>query len=208
MLTKTKERPILFSGPMVLALLAGTKTQTRRLVKADVNSLSHPVLMDNEEPAYWAWSHTHVVCPYGVPGDRLWVKETFHYDNSAYVAQYKDAPWLGMPDAGNAETFYRASEKNPEIFPRWKPSIFMPRWASRITLEVTGVRVERLNDISEEDAKAEGVTIKMDAHVAAEIAGKPWTPATMEYWHLWESINGKGSWALNPWVWVITFREL
>lgn len=139
--------------------------------------------------------------PFGGPGDKLWVRETFHYDNAAYVAKYKDAPWLGLPDAGTAETFYRADEKNPDIFPKWTPSIFMPRWASRITLEITEVRVERLLDISETDAIAEGVRT---------LPAPQWHPNgwRQTYWQLWDDINGRDATKANPWVWAITFKRV
>ena len=209
-----KERPILFSSSMVRAILAGTKTQTRRLVKPQ------PVMYDSGEyGVYPAFMPPQILqgflavgveamikdnfaylrkLPYGQPGERLWVKETHWWDNDAYVQSYKEQPWLGSPDPGAAQLFFRATEKAPEIFPRWRPSIFMPRWASRITLEITGVRVERLNDCSEEDAKAEGVTLKSGQGYDG------W--AKSEYIALWESIHGPGSWQANPWVWVIEFK--
>ena len=174
-----KERPILFSAPMVRALLAGTKTQTRRIVKArdlewmDVHQgLREP---DNAER-----------CPYGQPGDRLWVRETFgHFERNENFAP-------------GCEVFYRADGESLAV-ERWRPSIHMPRWASRITLEVTGVRVERLQDISEADATAEGVSAIPDEMRRA-------TPRC-DFQALWQSINGPDSWAANPWVWIVEFRR-
>ena len=186
-----KERPMLFSAPMVRAILDGRKTVTRRIVKArdlewmDVHQgLREP---DNAER-----------CPYGQPGDRLWVRETFARIDG------QTRPWI--------ETDYQATYTNGDrlgdtlgIKKRWTPSIHMPRHASRITLEVTGVRVERLQDISEADAQAEGWTrrpeVSTDPQVHKE-AARDW------FMDLWESINGPGSWDANPWVWVLDFKGL
>ena len=158
------DRPILFSAPMVRALLAGTKTQTRRVCKLDVRSgMPEPELASLLR-----------CCPYGVPGDRLWVRETWAPLTVGYA--YRADPVWNAPPAD-----------------RWHPSIHMPRAASRITLEVTGVRVERLQDISEADVIAEGCPRQM-------LYGTGW------YRDLWLKINGTGSWGANPWVWVIEFR--
>lgn len=208
--TAVRERPMLFSAPMVLALLAGKKTQTRRILKTQpsvqIETGGWPIEIARLESGDWGVCCQGVVhqcvgrCPYGRPGERLWVKETFHYDNAAYVSKYKDAPWLGMPDAGNAQTYYRASEKNPDIFPRWKPSIFMPRWASRITLEITEVRAQRLQDISEEDAIAEGVKTLPNSY---------WYPTwARTFCHLWNDINPDNGCEKNPHVWAITFKRI
>lgn len=187
------ERPILFSGEMVRAILAGQKTQTRRIVK-----------------------HHRLACLYGKPGDRLWVKETwatdFIHDDAKPVHIPQGAPLLFRADEG--ETGIAAFE-----WGRWRPSIFMRRWMSRITLELTAVRVERLQDISEEDAAAEGCTLSGVEVTAAEwMADAPTRsiapgkcvirPLALEYMRLWESINGAGSWAANPWVWVLTFKRV
>ena len=200
-----KERPILFNAPMVRALLAGTKTQTRRIVKArdlewmDVHQgLREP---DNAER-----------CPCGQPGDCIWVRESWSPDPPD-VDGWGYTAWAGCREgqiAGVPERFrhprfcnYAADWLHGPI--RWTPSIHMPRWASRITLEVTGVRVERLQDISEADAQAEGWTrrpeVSTDPQVHKE-AARDW------FMDLWESINGPGSWDENPWVWVIEFRRL
>lgn len=175
-----KERPILFSAPMVRALLEGRKTQTRRIVKlpAKDGSGDNRFVFDDAEGR-----KRFIDCPYGEPGDRLWVRETWR------PAQVDGMAWY-------------AATCGDETHERWKPSIHMPRWASRITLEITGVRVEQLQDISESDAIAEGVTPSdmkaiscLDRNYHA-------------YFMLWESINGSGSWDLNPWVWVIEFRRI
>jgi hypothetical protein len=132
----------------------------------------------------------NVKCPFGLEGHRLWVRETFA------------APW-GLDykfPSGESGIFYRAD--NPAKFPddgSWKPSIFMPRKASRITLEITEVRVERLNDVSEEDAKSEGTKYP---------AGGPTSCYRMGFSWLWDSCYGKGAWDKNPWVWAITFKRI
>jgi len=193
-----KERPILFNAPMVRALLSGSKTQTRRRFKLPPGldwyfsgALRGEETGDVHDPAGkgW-WNIDELRCPYGQPGDQLWVKETWREDS---------------PDDPEG-AIYRADQEH--LMPqggRWKPSIFMPRWASRVTLEITGVRVERLQDISETDALAEGI----HRYDVLEEAG-PHDPHFNRgtYQRLWESINGGGSWASNPWVWVITFKGI
>jgi hypothetical protein len=191
-----RERPILFSGPMVRAILAGRKTQTRRIVKPQ------RIVEDDEDSPRWSFFIHHPKClghcdyacgpygcPYGAPGDRLWVRETW-------------APIPSGPVTPQNGVLYFADEHAEKWL--WRPSIFMPRWASRITLEIVGVRVERLHAITEADAISEGVTVLPSAEIAAIVAHD--TPGRMEYWALWESINGRGSWDLNPWVWVVEFK--
>lgn len=187
-----KERPILFSAPMVRALLAGTKTQTRRIIKpqhlAFFNQDAAAMLSDwNERPL-----------PYGQTGDRLWVRETFgHFERNQHFKP-------------GCNVYYRADGNCLELEP-WRPSIHMPRWASRITLEITSVRVERLQDISEADALAEGIpSIDTPGAWTLPIPANPNLPAIYlgAFCKLWESINGPGSWDANPWVWAIEFRRL
>ena len=215
-----KERPILFSGPMVRALIDGRKTQTRRVMKPNACGLEvdeitelpalDPILKCVVSGHSGVWEDGHGFdlrwnCPYGVPGDRLWVRETWQFDNAEYVALHKREPWHGGPSREAAEVHYRATERHPDIFPKWTPSIFMPMWASRLTLEITNVRVERVQDISEDDAKAEGVTL---------IQGNPrrhdGLDFSSEYASLWDSLNAKRGygWKVNPWVWVVSFRRL
>lgn len=159
---------------MVRALLAGTKTQTRRPLKqVQIRSEAMP------EPE---WRSVHTLCPYGQPGDRLWVRETFMDLGACY---------LYRADSSAEQERAAAAPRQP-----WKPAIHMPRAASRITLEVTGVRVERLQDISEADARAEGA------------AAPPHLSYRDGYAWLWDSINGPGAWDLNPYVWCISFRVL
>jgi hypothetical protein len=198
-----KERSILFSAPMVRALLAGTKTQTRRIIKRPLNHPGRTVYTyygpGKNNPAHASvaiangpdspdGSDEKVRCPYGAAGDRLWVRETW---------APRDQQALKQRD--RAMLYYRADgEREHETDGKWRPSIFMPRWASRITLEVTGVRVEQLQEITESDAKAEGVdpvVAKLPTHRDA-------------YRSLWGEINGAGSWDENPWVWVIEFKRL
>ena len=181
-----KERPILFSAPMVRAILSGAKTQTRRIVKN-----AHMMSVDGELVPIAAF------CPYGQPGGRLWVRETFACvctQEMRYV-EYKADRSLADFDGYD----------NP-AGGRWRPSIHMPRWASRITLEITDVRVERLQDISEADAVAEGArpTLAPLDTVRLGAAGT----AKEGFRQIWESINGPGSWDANPWVWAIEFKKL
>jgi len=202
-----KERPILFSAPMVRALLDGSKTQMRRIVKPQPipnhrGQFKFDTMTDDEGiESYWyidpLWGP--VRCPYGQPGDRIWVKEAHLYvgpgsgsDLPDYVAEARN-PVNHTPD----NCWYRADGDDVDV--TWKPSIHMPRWASRITLEIISVRVEQLREISEEDAIAEGV--------GGNITIAPCF-AIERYRHLWESINGKGSWDANPWVWVVEFKRI
>jgi len=208
-----KERPILMSGPMVRALLAGTKTQTRRVVKFPPWAIGHEHKLLSTGLAEFVDGspRRRMGCPYGVPGDRLWVRESFAYLGcSPRVGAF---PWgtngiRGGDFEGEAgcECFRLSYAADNDECPEhttgaefrggWHPSIHMPRWASRITLEVTGVRVQRIQDISEEDARAEGCP------------GESEESAAEEYAHLWNSINGPGAWDLNPWVWAVSFRRV
>ena len=204
------DRPILFSAPMVRALLAGTKTQTRRVVKgAALDWLSGPSGFNAEFVAL----PENGLCPYGKPGDRLWVRETWSPDPPC-DGTWGYTAWSGCREgqiAGVPERFrhkqhciYAATWDHDPI--RWTPSIHMPRWASRITLEVTGVRVERLQDISEADARSEGAP---PSHPSIDRISREFGYADFPrswYGQLWESINGPGSWDLNPWVWVVEFK--
>jgi len=192
---KRSERPILFSGPMVRAILDGSKTQTRRPLKPQpiVGLVYHLVSGhrwglspdDYESPYIW--------CPYGVPDDRLWVRETFAY--------YYAGPKLG-------QVYYRAdgelSEREKQrdcIEARWRPSIHMPRWASRLTLEVVSVKVERINGITLVDCMAEGVPVKERDTL---IRARP------QYANIWDAMYAKTdyAWEHNPWVWVVEFRRI
>jgi hypothetical protein len=243
-----RERPILFSAPMVRAILAGQKTQTRRMVKPQPQ---HPsfgsrkmLALDDEGIDLYLhggpllpWA---IRCPYGRDGDRLWARETWRvgawrgpmHDRSSdhWVALDYQADgharreWLscGADDrlerqsladahrAGRIEVDGRFEWEPGQSPCRWRPSIHMPRWASRLTLEVTDVRVERLQSISEDDARAEGVDYDPGE------GGVFWVPglgcasdsAAESFRLLWTSINGAESWNANPWVWVITFKRI
>ena len=194
-----KERPILFNAEMVNAILAGNKTQTRRIMKPQpVNETAwvggmHCLTWIHKEVAGPDGWLMHNLCPLGKVGDRLWVRETW---NKTRIFQ--------APDAG--EVFvYAACDNRTDYGGPWKPSIHMPRAASRITLEITAVRVERLQDISEEDALAEGVRTELDA----ASAGASWYDKPRRaFQFLSESIYGAESWATNPWVWVIEFKKV
>lgn len=199
-----KERPILFSAPMVRAILEGRKTQTRRIVKHPIES--HPVrhmeggaffkCVNGEE--WW------VKFPYGKPGDRLWVRETWRAfkDNSLYEEPGTEVDYRATP----------ASWAKGSDAP-WKPSIHMPRWASRINLEITAVRVERLQDISAKDIIAEGAVDRphvdrFGRNPVSAFDGKVYLDLLSLWAAGWESINGPGSWGANPWVWVVEFKRL
>ena len=195
-----KERPILFSGPMVRALLAGTKTQTRRIAKP----VRHPDLGNMYAPGALVLEHEpqHVIdrcCPYGRPGDRLWVRET-HMNWWKLDPANPEGPRLFSHVAAYAADGYEL-----EPGERWIPSIHMLRAASRILLEITGVRVERLQDINEMDAAAEGVATWAPGALSPDSLNAD--PSDQFRW-LWSSINGPDSWSANPWVWVVEFKRV
>ena len=215
--TSGKARPILFSSSMVRALLAGTKTQTRRVVKGvpfwdhygrdimdwDLSGI-HQCEDDLVGTDRWALdvqtevddnSRRIIRCPYGMPGDRLWVREAHAIDGERVFYR-----------AGHEE----AEARGPRVDVRWRPSIHMPRWASRITLKITDVRVERLQEISAEDADAECFGGDFPENVLPEVFPRReggWGHLSLPecYGRLWEHINGAGSWAANPWVWAVSF---
>lgn len=200
-----KERPILFSAPMVRAILADAKTQTRRAVNPQPSGADLQCALDGK------WLHKQfgalrppriadlpMNSPYGQPGDRLWVKETWS------VPREYDSMKPSDMNPGYRDLIQYHADGDPSG--KLRPSIFMPRWASRITLEVVGVRVERLNDCSEADAQAEGVAIENQC-MTGYCAGGSLPSAVHAYRTLWESINGAGTWERNPWVWVVEFRR-
>ena len=224
-----KERPIPFRAPMVQAIIAGQKSQTRRVVKLPKTLSTGDLERAWTDNMFGVTPGLHIPMldgsvqrlrnPWGWPEpSRLWVRETFCLENTSDdhgdpVTPTDDRPILKHEDAGYwLIPHYRATEPEPHIVPyrcdadddktRWTPSIFMFRWASRILLEITDVRVERLLDISESDAIAEGVTVRPCKPSRAERMGRD------AYRELWESINGPGSWDKNPWVWVVSFRRI
>lgn len=210
-----KERPILFSGPMVRALLDGSKTQTRRVMKPQliygtVAGLFNSWYLPRSEGGGTLYPNGKEkilgTCPYGQPGDRLWVREAFDFLPSGGLDQ-PQACEIVYWATGSIEPRSAPHDYNPMIYGHQKvrPSIHMPRWASRITLEITSVRVERLQDISEADAQAEGVTD--DGSLVTDLDGKDRGGTIAAYATLWEVINGVGSWDDNPWVWVVSFKR-
>lgn len=223
-----EQRPILFSAPMVRAILAGTKTQTRRVVKpqpVELPDFNRGRMSYNARGnVYRAWNPAVMdpSCPYGQTGDRLWVRETF-MDLLGTGVEHRPDP------RGPLQRYAYAADHQPGSFGdearksyglKWKPSIHMPRRASRITLEITGVRVERLQDISDTDAIAEGIvecSIPADDEGPQRIGymvgpddGKSGLSVSpiKPYRNLWESINGASSWEVNPWVWVVEFKRV
>lgn len=197
----TRERPIAFSAPMVRALLAGRKTQTRRVAKLNASGrvarAGRNWHCDDPE--------ARLACPYGQPGERLWVRERHALHNryrNVWCRYAADDVFCVVP----APTFVDVAR------PGWRPSIHMPRWASRITLEIVDVRVERLQDISEAGAIAEGASFH-DGHGVGHSGwrhdyGAVHCDARSSFARLWNEISGAGAWEANPWVWVIEFRPI
>lgn len=205
------ERPIIFSAPMVNAILDGRKTMTRRIVKPNAAKIVEQVIDANGK---FVWDTLDYdlrgLIPYGQPGDRLWVRETWQAihvseDGDGIVDDWWHAKQIPKD---NEDRFWGVSycATEPEEhrddggFP-WRPAIHMPRWASRINLEIESVRVERLQAITEEDAKAEGAE-----KMALDDLGNTWKTYKRGFQSIWESINGRESWDLNPWVWAIGFK--
>lgn len=212
-----RERPILFTGPMVRAILAGNKTQTRRVAKEFAGR-------DDLDAILTRFPNQNG-CPYGQPGERLWVREAFRFAASldrlspndvgekALDAGY-NTPWAPTQfeaDGRRAGAWHGFDTPPTVTTPgKLRPGIHMPRWACRLVLEITGVRVERLNDISEEDARAEGCPFTWDGNQYEP------PPPEVDSWQgygrasfslLWSQINGPESWNSNPWVWVVEFRR-
>ncbi len=232
-----KERGIIFSGEMVRVILAGRKTQTRRVIKEPRvatlhgrRSLPERSFFDRGfgDGPYLHWAYgggdhgdeyvsTRVYCPYGKPEDRLFVLETWglvheHHEKVGDKDALRDArermPWASVIYRADANGGHAESHR---VGNRWRPAIHMPRSASRLTLEITEVRAQRLQDISDEDARAEGISGPHDvgypAFRAAEGDKPRYSSARAAFEELWDSING-GTWEDNPWVWALTFRRL
>lgn len=230
-----KERGMIFNGEMVRAILDGRKTQTRRIIK---NQYEAPEWSVKPALAPRTKRHTHdwwlptgtrpysalPGCPYGLVGDRIWVRETFSLlgNEDACPVDWDDNI---VNDKKDAARIYKAScwqkpnnyglwsipDRETEFEGAWTPSIHMPRWASRITLEITNVRVERLNAISEEDARVEGIIDGGCLNCGEpEPCGcaNPEPDATDAFACLWQSIYGQENWNANPWVWVIEFKRI
>lgn len=186
-----KEHPILFSSPMVQAILEGRKTMTRRIVKCYPASEAHPARQTAN------WQSENKTCPYGQPGDLLWVREKFaktigvHEPEITYSYFADSFHWSFYPNddmKGETSCQWHDADLAKEV--RWKPAIHMPKASARIWLEVEGVRVERLHEIGEEDVKLEG------CHSVSWFEG------------LWGKLHGDFSWEQNPWVWVVRFKVL
>jgi hypothetical protein len=197
-----KERPILFSGSMVRALLDGSKTQTRRVVKLK----SHQQIEERDDGTPWPWMYDGerdadcwLACPYGQPSDRLWVREAF---SGPWCMEAQDGMAAAPPSKWGATSriwYWADGDPTHGDWTRPRPSIHMPRWASRIALEITSVRVERLQDITRGDAMSEGCPFP---NMAKGEDPRKW------YADLWNQLNGPAAWDANPWVWVVEFRRL
>ncbi|WP_375591562.1 hypothetical protein [Chitiniphilus eburneus] len=222
------ERPILFSAPMVRAILDGRKTQTRRVTKlqprtkADIGHYGAGMpFIRNSDPL-----RPNLACPFGQPGDRLWLRESWRstvdldqYSGSRIAEMCLDAgysqPWAPIQYEADAARCNWMHTRTPPhdgapLPGRYRHARFMPRWASRLLLGITAVRIERLHDISEADAIAEGIERREDAtgDWAHYLDTGLTTDAVGSYRSLWELINGQESWRANPWVWVIEFERL
>ncbi|HBR3907413.1 TPA: hypothetical protein L9T70_004760 [Klebsiella pneumoniae] len=222
-----KERGMIFNGEMVRAILDGRKTQTRRIVKGtdgavkfckewDINGEEIFVVLGEKDHTGMNPVLGAISCPFGAVGDRIWVRETWSSDFANYYPN--DRVWyaadnnrrLDIEVVDGVRGIY-SPESDVHVPFRWQPSIHMPRWASRILLEITDVRVERLNAISEEDARAEGIIDGGCLNCGEpEPCGcaNPEPDATDAFAYLWQSIYGQESWNANPWVWVISFERI
>lgn len=205
-----KERGMIFNGEMVRAILDGRKTQTRRIIKLSHESgMKNPVVRGkNGEASYVGCRLAAMLCPFGKPGDRIWVRETFQgplvsedlfEEYRAYPEKFEKPQYCEYAADGGTKPEYCDLDDN--LRHGWLPSIHMPRWASRITLEITDVRVERLASISQEDAAKEGYPANPEPY-----------GGSMDKWlwfrQLWDSIYPEQSFSHNPWVWVIEFKRV
>lgn len=217
---KAKERPILFSGAMIRAILKGKKTQTRRIVKPNPDWTEPATGWCNGDghsgTGWYAYNEDYPEegslyyrCPYGEPGDLLWVKETtLKVEDHGYIG-----PVYAESDDGRACLAWGlapSADDCTEVEPwdiKRRPSIFMSRSMARILLEVVSIRVERLNDISDADAVSEG-SLEWASEQDTPVRDIPAGESHLIYRQLWESINGRGSWDTNPWVWVVKFKRI
>ncbi|HEJ7969447.1 hypothetical protein PTR50_01095 [Serratia nevei] len=209
-----KERPVIFNGEMVRAILDGRKTQTRRVMKPQPEpcyrgghwwpSNAFKTMLHIEEQmqnGQGGWKGlAGYACPFGRVGDRLWVRETF-MDLTGTGIEATTGKFEGLAYRADTPAGSYGDEVRKDYGLKWTPSLHMPRKACRILLEITAVRVERLNDISEEDAKAEGVK-------AGVCPGHEHMMHQVAFSELWQSIYGEESWRANPWVWVIEFKQV
>ncbi|ERK18584.1 Phage-related protein [Pantoea sp. AS-PWVM4] len=202
-----RERGMIFNADMVRAVLNGSKTQTRRLIDWRRTTRATEIA-ERDDGSNWPWSedcenggdYWHA-CPFGAVGDRLWVRETFGFE----IRSVGGAPHEQLVYRASKPDAVRLYDCNGKPHPmKWTPSLHMRRKYSRITLEITGVRVERLRDMTERDAIAEGCLGGHDS-----IPGYMYSATPHEHFHhVWESIYGEESWQANPWVWVIEFKRV
>lgn len=217
-----KSSPMLFNGPMVCGLLDDSKTQTRRIVKPRADKdMGKRCMLQPHELAGEVNSGNYRNNPYGQPGDQLWVRETWNWFDPDSIPTDRAGPRaIFTGNQGNRSIPWVAAYAADGHLPypgyegrdHWRPSIHMPRWASRITLEITGVRVERLQDISIEDCKAEGAW-GPDESIVSEVENYFLCDTLsvnprLAYQMLWERINGDKSWDANPLVWVVEFKRV
>ncbi|EAT9205132.1 hypothetical protein FXF31_21545 [Salmonella enterica] len=209
-----KERGMIFNAEMVNAILSGRKTQTRRPIKWKQTRFTE--IAERDDGSLWPWAEDcerggdiWFACPYGEIGDRIWVRETWqvihdHIDESSHVEDRTYAPSIPKEKDRYWHTVYAEhfgdESREDRGFP-WRPAIHMPRWASRILLEITDVRVERLRDLSEEDAKSEGI-------IPSAGGVLPGWEYRINFRDLWMDIYGTDNWEANPWVWVIEFKRV
>ncbi|EAA7139127.1 hypothetical protein E1676_24755 [Salmonella enterica subsp. enterica serovar Beaudesert] len=208
------ERGMIFNAEMVNAILSGRKTQTRRPIKWKQTRFTE--IAERDDGSLWPWAEDcerggdiWFACPYGEIGDRIWVRETWqvihdHIDESSHVEDRTYAPSIPKEKDRYWHTVYAEhfgdESREDRGFP-WRPAIHMPRWASRILLEITDVRVERLRDLSEEDAKSEGI-------IPSAGGVLPGWEYRINFRDLWMDIYGTDNWEANPWVWVIEFKRV
>lgn len=214
-----KERPILFNEAMVRALLDGRKTQTRRVIKPQpLGYTGRKFIVPDDSPKAWHDSDDFLsFCPYGQPGDRLWVRETWKpsiaHSCAMDACDCADVRVSYVADSGIK--FFAEDDVSEEwLMPkaalagRNVPAIHMPRWACRLLLEVTAVRVERLQEISAADARAEGCLPPDLPPDVSGVAGDYVADERTSFAILWNRINGPDSWQASPWVWVVEFRRI
>lgn len=205
MKTKSNKHGLIFTGESVSRIMAGTKTMTRRVVKGCVEEpgeCSEQAWMHSEMPKY----------PYGVVGDQLWVRETWRTEERASDmvdgVLFQDGTFRPIEDSGAAAILWIDAHANGKYGDGWRLPMFMPRWASRLTLEITGIRVERLQDITEEDAITEGIS-GWEHLGSYDGYDDDFQTAREVFRGLWDKLNGKHApWKENPWVWVISFKKL